>query len=72
MTHDTQIIERLARVEEKIDNFLTRVMDQVDRSNDHEGRIRKLEAGNQHLLGVGAVIVIILTVLGSNLASMIF
>lgn len=66
---DFLIIERLTRVEEKIDNFLMRMLDQSDRSDDHETRIRALEADRQRLLGIASLAVLIISVFGTALLS---
>lgn len=69
---DFLIIERLTRVEEKIDNFLLRMLDQADRSDDHEARIRALESDRQRLLGVSSLVVLLISVFGAALVSWLF
>lgn len=69
---NTLVIERLARVEEKIDNFLMRMMDQHDRLDDHDVRLRSLEAGNSKLLGIAAVIVMLVAVFGTQMVETFF
>lgn len=69
---DFLIIERLTRVEEKIDNFLLRMLDQADRSDDHEARIRALEGDRQRLLGVSSLVVLLISVFGAALVSWLF
>lgn len=59
VTYDTQVIERLTRVEEKIDNFITRAIDQAVRHDDHEARIRVIEGNTSRMLGIGAVVALI-------------
>lgn len=44
MTHDTTVVERLARIETKVDSLLTR-------DDDHEVRIRRLERWGLLLAG---------------------
>lgn len=67
MTYDTQVIERLTRVEEKIDNFITRAIDQAARHDDHESRIRGLEGSSSRMLGIGAVLALIAGTAGPHL-----
>ncbi|MFC0686475.1 hypothetical protein [Novosphingobium clariflavum] len=54
--NDATIIERLTRVEEKIDNFLDRVAHSHTRMDDHESRIRALEKSGAKLLGMGTLL----------------
>lgn len=67
MTHDHQVIERLTRVEEKIDNFITRAIDQAARHDDHEARIRVIENSSSRLLGMGAVVALVAGTAGPRL-----
>lgn len=67
MTHDHQVIERLTRVEEKIDNFITRAIDQAARHDDHEARIRVIESSSSRLLGMGAVVALVAGTAGPRL-----
>ena len=66
-TENIQIIERLTRVEEKIDNFLTHAADHASRHSDHETRIRHLEGSSSRLLGIGAVVALIAGTTGPRL-----
>jgi hypothetical protein len=69
---DHLIIERLTRVEEKIDNFLMRMLDQADRSDDHETRIRALESDRHRLVGIASFAVFIISVFGAVVLSWLF
>jgi len=66
---EVQIIERLARVEEKIDHFIDRMIYSHERHNDHEGRIRLLESGSNRMTGISATIVFIVSVFGTMFAN---
>lgn len=68
---NTLIIERLARVEEKIDNLLVRALDQSGRMDDHENRIRSLEGGTARLLGIGSVLAFVAGIAGPKLVDLI-
>ena len=71
MSNDTQVIERLTRVETKIDNFLMSMADQHERIDDHETRLRGLEAGSSRLLGMGILLATLGSIAGSRLLSLL-
>ncbi|GEM_PF-4239633 len=61
------VIERLTRVEEKIDNVLDKVGITHSRIEDHESRLRVLELSGAKLLGIGAAIAALSGIAGSRL-----
>lgn len=67
MEHDMQIIERLARVEEKIDSLLDRTIYTGTRVDDHETRIRLLEQSGAKILGMGTIIAAISGIAGTRI-----
>jgi hypothetical protein len=71
-TTDIQIIERLARIEEKFDAFVDRADHAVTRTDDHEKRIRTLESGRYQLLGMGSILAVITSLVGSRFVEMAF
>lgn len=71
MSTETLIIERLTRVEEKIDNFIMRMMDQHDRIDDHEERLRSLEAGSSRLIGIGAALMVVISIVGPKISALL-
>jgi hypothetical protein len=60
------VIERLTRVEEKLDNALTYMLDNRNRIDGHEPRIRALETSGAKLFGMGAVVSLLAGVAGSQ------
>jgi hypothetical protein len=66
MSTDTQIIERLVRVEEKLDAFLSTTTSTSVRLDSHDSRIRSLETSGARMLGMGAVIAAITGIGGAH------
>lgn len=58
---DTVVIERLARVETKIDFIIERDRKTAETLEDHDLRIGKLESSFKLLATIGAVIVFVIT-----------
>ncbi|SMP58309.1 hypothetical protein SAMN06296065_102450 [Novosphingobium panipatense] len=58
---DTVVIERLARVETKIDFIIERDRKTAETLEDHDLRIGKLESSLKLLATIGAVIVFVIT-----------
>lgn len=58
---DTVVIERLARVETKIDFIIERDRKTVETLDDHETRIGKLESTYKLLATIGAILIFIVT-----------
>lgn len=67
MEQDIQIIERLTRVEEKIDSMLERTGSTITRVDDHETRLRLLEQSGAKLLGMGTIIAALSGIAGSRI-----
>lgn len=65
MQSELMIIERLTRVEEKIDTFLMKMLDQHEAIDDHEARLRVLESGSNKVYGIASIIVLIISVCGA-------
>jgi hypothetical protein len=65
------IIERLARVEEKLDHALTFMIDNRSRLDAHDGRIRSLENQGSRLMGMGALVATVAGLFGSQIAERI-
>lgn len=61
------VIERLTRVEEKIDNLLDKAGHTNTRLEDHESRLRVLEQSGAKILGIGATIAALSGIAGSRL-----
>ena len=66
MSEYTQVIERLARMEEKQDHLLDKIIGHTDRQDGHEQRIRNLETSGARMLGMGAVIATFAGLAGSR------
>jgi hypothetical protein len=66
MPENTLVIERLTRVEEKLDAFFIRATEATNRTSDHEGRIRSLEHGSSKMLGIGAILSLIVGAAGTS------
>lgn len=66
---ETQVIERLTRVEEKLDALLDRTTDAAARTTDHDVRIRNLEAASSRILGMGTVIALLAGIGGSYITT---
>jgi hypothetical protein len=71
MSPDILIIERLTRVEEKIDALLFRLLDQTTMMADHEGRIRSIEKARWYLAGGGVIVAGVLSAIGVNILDLI-
>jgi len=65
--NNTQIIERLARIEEKQDALLYRSEQNDLRIADLDVRVRALESGNSKLLGMGALVAFVASIGGGKL-----
>jgi hypothetical protein len=60
------VIERLTRVEEKLDHLLDRTISHNTRSDAHEGRIRSLETSGAKMLGVSTAVAALAGLAGSK------
>lgn len=66
MAEDINIIERLARVEEKIDSLIDNSKAALVRDNDHEMRIRSLESHGAKMIGIGTILAMITGIVGTR------
>lgn len=61
------IIERLTRVEEKLDSLLDKTSSTHSRLDEHDTRLRTLETSGAKLFGMGTVIAGLAGIAGSQL-----
>lgn len=66
---EAQVIERLTRVEEKLDALLDRATLAATHTADHDVRIRSLENANSRMLGIAAVLATLTGIGGSAIFS---
>lgn len=66
------IIERLTRVEEKLDSLIDKTTSTHTRLDEHETRIRSLETSGAKLFGMGAIGSLIAGVAGTQIFEKFF
>jgi hypothetical protein len=70
VTH-VDIIDRLARVEEKIDTLVSKAIDNKGSLEDHDVRIRGLENSRSRFMGIGAGVAALAGVIGGKVSGIL-